>query len=145
MVFTPTTETELPDLDEGRRCLILYTSGTTGRAKGVVWTFANLYAQLRSLSKAWQWSADDRTLLVLPLHHVHGRANDLPAEGARMLTSVRRPITREPRFGAIDALHASHLTPSPLHTCCTTHVKHSTLGRRDVRRRETRRRAQNPS
>ena len=75
IVFTPTTETELPDLDEGRRCLILYTSGTTGRAKGVVWTFANLYAQLRSLSKAWQWSADDRTLLVLPLHHVHGLVN----------------------------------------------------------------------
>jgi len=67
----------LPAVDEGRRGMMLYTSGTTGRPKGVVWTHANLRAQLEMLSEAWGWRADDRTLLVLPLHHVHGIVNVL--------------------------------------------------------------------
>ncbi|HEV7589031.1 MAG TPA: acyl-CoA synthetase [Longimicrobium sp.] len=67
----------LPAVDEARRAMMLYTSGTTGRPKGVVWTHANLRAQLETLSEAWGWRADDRTLLVLPLHHVHGIVNVL--------------------------------------------------------------------
>jgi malonyl-CoA/methylmalonyl-CoA synthetase len=55
--------------------MILYTSGTTGRGKGVVTTHANLEAQIASLVTAWEWSAGDRVLLVLPLHHVHGIVN----------------------------------------------------------------------
>ena len=68
---------DLPEVDEDRRCLILYTSGTTGRPKGATWTHASLGAQLRLLAEAWQWSATDRALLVLPLHHVHGLVNVL--------------------------------------------------------------------
>lgn len=55
----------------------MYTSGTTGKPKGVVHTHASLQAQLDSLSQAWQWNADDRILNVLPLHHVHGIINVL--------------------------------------------------------------------
>jgi malonyl-CoA/methylmalonyl-CoA synthetase len=58
-----------------RRALIVYTSGTTGRPKGVVTTHANVTAQVESLITAWEWTRDDRTLLVLPLHHVHGILN----------------------------------------------------------------------
>ena len=53
----------------------LYTSGTTSRPKGVVTTHANITAQIESLVAAWEWTAADRTLLVLPLHHVHGIIN----------------------------------------------------------------------
>ena len=67
----------LPGVAEGRRAMMLYTSGTTGRPKGVVWTHANLRAQLEMLTEAWGWRAVDRTLLVLPLHHVHGIVNVL--------------------------------------------------------------------
>ena len=67
----------LPDLAPGRRAMIVYTSGTTGRPKGVVTTHANLQAQLNSLETAWGWTADDRILLVLPLHHIHGIVNVL--------------------------------------------------------------------
>jgi malonyl-CoA/methylmalonyl-CoA synthetase len=55
--------------------MILYTSGTTSRPKGVVTTHENITAQITSLVSAWQWSADDRILLCLPLHHVHGIVN----------------------------------------------------------------------
>jgi malonyl-CoA/methylmalonyl-CoA synthetase len=57
--------------------MILYTSGTTGRPKGAVISHANIQSQVESLSRAWGWSAADRTLLHLPLHHVHGIVNVL--------------------------------------------------------------------
>ena len=58
-----------------RFALLLYTSGTTGRPKGVPIRHRHLEAQLRSLSTAWQWSEEDHILGVLPLHHVHGIVN----------------------------------------------------------------------
>jgi malonyl-CoA/methylmalonyl-CoA synthetase len=67
----------LPRVDEGRPAMMVYTSGTTGKPKGVVTTHANLRAQVTSLVGAWGWSADDRVLLVLPMHHVHGIVNVL--------------------------------------------------------------------
>lgn len=65
----------LPSVAEDRRAMMVYTSGTTGKPKGVVVTHANLRAQITSLIEAWGWSGNDRTLLVLPLHHVHGIVN----------------------------------------------------------------------
>ena len=68
---------DLPDLTAGRPGLILYTSGTTGRPKGAVLTHGNIQAQVESLTEAWGWTAEDRVLLHLPLHHVHGIVNVL--------------------------------------------------------------------
>jgi len=67
----------LPGVAAGRRAMIVYTSGTTGKPKGVVTTHANIVAQVTSLVTAWEWRADDWILLVLPLHHVHGIINVL--------------------------------------------------------------------
>ncbi|MBM3778498.1 MAG: AMP-binding protein, partial [Acidimicrobiia bacterium] len=66
-----------PELSERRRALMVYTSGTTGRPKGVVTTHGALAAQVSALVSAWGWTAEDRILHVLPLHHVHGIVNGL--------------------------------------------------------------------
>jgi len=66
---------KLPEVSSQQRAMILYTSGTTSRPKGVVTTHANIVAQIASLVEAWEWSADDRIVLCLPLHHVHGIVN----------------------------------------------------------------------
>jgi malonyl-CoA/methylmalonyl-CoA synthetase len=65
----------LPKIGTARRAMILYTSGTTNLPKGVVTTHQNIEAQVSTLVKAWQWTADDHILCVLPLHHVHGIIN----------------------------------------------------------------------
>ncbi|MPZ53112.1 MAG: AMP-binding protein [Acidimicrobiia bacterium] len=65
----------LPEVGASRRAMILFTSGTTGRPKGVVTTHANIEAQIASLVEAWEWFGEDRILLTLPLHHVHGIVN----------------------------------------------------------------------
>ena len=51
---------------------IVYTSGTTGRAKGAMLTHANLAANARALRDCWGWRDDDVLLHALPLFHVHG-------------------------------------------------------------------------
>ena len=66
---------QLPDIDTSRNAMILYTSGTTNKPKGVVTTHDNLEVQISTLVKAWEWSASDKTMCVLPLHHVHGIIN----------------------------------------------------------------------
>ncbi|MCD9622321.1 acyl-CoA synthetase [Rhabdothermincola salaria] len=65
----------LPSVSADRPALMVFTSGTTGRPKGAVHTHASLRAQITAMVEAWGWTGEDRTLLVLPLHHVHGIVN----------------------------------------------------------------------
>jgi len=89
----------LPTVDPARRAMILFTSGTTGRPKGVVTTHANIEAQIRSLVEAWEWSIQDRILLTLPLHHIHGIVNVI---GCALWIGARCDIL--PGFDAAEVL-----------------------------------------
>ncbi|KAM0888716.1 hypothetical protein ACQ4PT_028190 [Festuca glaucescens] len=57
--------------------LILYTSGTTGKPKGVVHTHKGILSQVQILTEAWGYHSEDQFLHCLPLHHVHGLFNAL--------------------------------------------------------------------
>lgn len=65
----------LPRISPLRRAMILYTSGTTNKPKGVVFTHQQISHQIQCLVDAWHWGESDHILNVLPLHHVHGIIN----------------------------------------------------------------------
>jgi long-chain acyl-CoA synthetase len=56
---------------------ILYTSGTTGRAKGIMLTHANLVANTRAILEAFGDRPDDLRVCFLPLSHIFARTCDL--------------------------------------------------------------------
>lgn len=57
--------------DNHEPALIIYTSGTTGSPKGVVLSFANLYANMYSVTYDVPiFNPQRRTLILLPLHHI---------------------------------------------------------------------------
>ncbi|XP_050356345.1 malonate--CoA ligase ACSF3, mitochondrial isoform X2 [Nymphalis io] len=71
----------------GTEAMLIYTSGTTSKPKGVVWTHSMLSAQIAALHAAWRYCAADVVLHTLPLHHIHGQLNSLNASlaaGARI-------------------------------------------------------------
>ncbi|NQZ12862.1 MAG: AMP-binding protein, partial [Algicola sp.] len=46
----------LPQIDPNRRAMMLFTSGTTNKPKGVVSTHKTLHAQITTLIDAWAWT-----------------------------------------------------------------------------------------
>lgn len=68
---------DLPLLSEDRRGMMLFTSGTTNKPKGVVSTHKTINAQITTLIDAWSWSEEDVIPLFLPVHHIHGIINIL--------------------------------------------------------------------
>lgn len=52
--------------------LLAFTSGTTGKPKGVPLTHRQLLTSIRGAMTAWRWSANDVLVHALPLYHQHG-------------------------------------------------------------------------
>jgi malonyl-CoA/methylmalonyl-CoA synthetase len=51
---------------------LLYSSGTTGRPKGVMLSHGNLSSNATTLAGLWGFTPEDRLLHALPIFHVHG-------------------------------------------------------------------------
>ncbi len=52
--------------------LVFFTSGTTGKPKGVLMSHGSLGSNLKALQEIWEWAEHDELLLSLPLFHMHG-------------------------------------------------------------------------
>jgi malonyl-CoA/methylmalonyl-CoA synthetase len=87
----------LPLISSDRRAMILFTSGTTSKPKGVVTTHRIIRSQILSLIEAWEWSSSDSIPLFLPVHHIHGIINILSSSlwiGATLYPFVKFDIPK---------------------------------------------------
>jgi long-chain acyl-CoA synthetase len=67
----PATDPMLP-CDPDETCFQLYTSGTTGRPKGVELTHRNFVVAIGVGSKSWSFDTESVNLVAMPLFHVAG-------------------------------------------------------------------------
>lgn len=65
------TVDELPHIDPKALAVIIFTSGTLGRAKGVMLSQRNLTANLTAMTSMIAIRPQDRFLSVLPIHHTY--------------------------------------------------------------------------
>ncbi len=63
---------DVADPQPGNVALFLHTSGTTSRPKGVPLTHGNLMTSIRNIAQTYRLTAEDASLIVMPLFHVHG-------------------------------------------------------------------------
>jgi long-chain acyl-CoA synthetase len=98
----------LPHVDPDQPCVIMYTSGTTARPKGVIHTHRTLIAGADFITQATHLDRRSRTLVVTPMMHVGGLcAALLPAiysRGSAVLLPAFQPAA------ALDAIQRFRCT-----------------------------------
>jgi long-chain acyl-CoA synthetase len=89
---------------------ILYTSGTTGRPRGVVLSQRNLASNAAAAANAYGAGVDQTRLCILPLSHIYARTCDLYTwvyDGARLvLGESRDTLARDCQLVKPTALNA---------------------------------------
>jgi fatty-acyl-CoA synthase len=109
----PLTEEGLP-ADEWQGIAINYTSGTSGRPKGVVYHHRGAYLMAMGTVAAWPMSYRASYLSVVPMFHCNGWCHPwaAPINGAKMVFT-RNP---EPKrlFDAIAAENVTHFGCAPI-------------------------------
>ena len=63
---------EIVDCSEEHIAALLYSSGTTGKPKGIMLTHGNIGSNALALKEAWNFTQEDCLLHALPIYHVHG-------------------------------------------------------------------------
>ena len=68
---------ELPAPHEDDTCHLVYTSGTTGRPKGVMHSHRSMVEMTRAIAATHPAQQSDRMLIVMPFYHIGGRIEQL--------------------------------------------------------------------
>ncbi len=85
---------------------ILYSSGTTGVAKGVLLSHSNIFSNMLAANECYQMQASDRTVLFLPLSHCFGLnaiLNCITCSGASMY--ILRKFTPPALYAVLQHQH----------------------------------------
>lgn len=65
----PDSGARAPRANPNDLAVLLFTSGTTGQAKGVMLSHSNLLHNVEAVARTFEFGPEDRLLSVLPLHH----------------------------------------------------------------------------
>ncbi|GAB18825.1 putative fatty-acid--CoA ligase [Gordonia effusa NBRC 100432] len=106
--------------DENQIIAINYTSGTTGKPKGVMYTHRGAY--LNSFGETFhnQFTGSTRYLWTLPMFHCNGWCTPWAVTHAAGTHVCLRAVRADAVWDAIDHLGVTHLCGAP--TVCTTIV-----------------------
>ncbi len=59
-----------PEINYNDVAIIMYTSGTTGKPKGVMLTYDNLLCSIRAIAELQMLTQNDRMIALLPFYHI---------------------------------------------------------------------------
>ncbi|MFP6674739.1 MAG: AMP-binding protein [Pirellulaceae bacterium] len=91
LVQTAAPMESMSDAEPNDLAVLVYTSGTTGRPKGVMLSHANLISNTESVAELFDLPADERSMMVLPMSHVYGiLLMNLSALNGGVSTMLRR-------------------------------------------------------
>jgi len=69
--FPESFSSEVPEIGNDENALLMYTSGTTGKPKGVPLTHGNIISELIGVDDVLKFRDDERILSLLPLFHAY--------------------------------------------------------------------------
>ncbi len=100
--------------DEWDSIALNYTSGTTGRPKGVVFHHRGAYLNTMGTAITWEMSLHPKYLTIVPLFHCNGWCHTwlMPALGGTIVCC--RDITAKAIFNAIEAEQITHFGGAPI-------------------------------
>jgi acyl-CoA synthetase (AMP-forming)/AMP-acid ligase II len=78
-------------------CLVMYSSGTTGRPKGVMLTHHSMIRHTDNAHEGWAFEEGDKSLVAMPLFHVGGSSYILFS----IFDGVPSVMTRDPDGGSL--------------------------------------------
>jgi acyl-CoA synthetase (AMP-forming)/AMP-acid ligase II len=107
-LFNEPARAKLPVLDPGAVRMILYTSGTTGRPKGVLHTHTSIDALIRQIGTHWLVDDGDRFLVPSPIAHIGGSIYAF--ECPLLLGSTAVLMQRWDPDAAVALMHAERCT-----------------------------------
>jgi acyl-CoA synthetase (AMP-forming)/AMP-acid ligase II len=70
--FAPVDEAKLPKVDPSSAIIAMYTSGTTGKPKGVLHTHYSYDHRVRAMGEAWKIGPEDVVFMPSPVTHITG-------------------------------------------------------------------------
>ncbi|WP_428544467.1 AMP-binding protein [Profundibacter sp.] len=100
--------------DEWESIALNYTSGTTGRPKGVVYHHRGAYLQTMGMVISWQMVLHPRYLAIVPLFHCNGWCHTwmMPVIGGTVV--CLRDVTAQAIYHAVSVEKVTHFGGAPI-------------------------------